>query len=70
VKPEEWMARVWQPSFDGRTTQGWRNYRRDTISNRPAPYVIYGGDTAQKRQGVTILPWSALHSENWVTPAL
>jgi hypothetical protein len=34
------------------------------------PYVICGGDTAQKTPGRHDLPWSALHSENWVTPAL
>jgi hypothetical protein len=37
---------------------------------RTRPYVIYGGDAAQKRRDVTILPWADLHSEDWVTPAL
>ena len=29
-------------------------------------YVIYGGDAAQKRHDVTVLPWSGLHTESWV----
>jgi hypothetical protein len=33
VNQQDVMAHGWQPLFDGRTTAGWRNYRRDTISD-------------------------------------
>jgi len=32
VLPAEDRAAGWQPLFDGRTTTGWRNYRRDELS--------------------------------------
>lgn len=30
---EEAMAQGWQSLFDGRTTQGWRSYQRDTLAD-------------------------------------
>jgi uncharacterized protein len=29
-------------------------------------FVIYGGDTAQARRNVSVLPWSELHKGSWL----